>query len=53
MNCKHCGKAISDSDTICPACGTVTGVLPSPRQTTSETGQNSDSREFWSHMQNQ
>ena len=22
MNCKHCGKAISDSDTICPSCGT-------------------------------
>ena len=29
MNCKHCGKAISDSDTICPACGNDSVYAPS------------------------
>ena len=54
MNCKHCGKAISESDTICPACGTVTGNLQSSGQPRAEAGAGSPAAgEFWARMQNQ
>ena len=51
MNCKHCGKAISDSDTICPACGNVTGIVQLPKHPRPEAGQNSETGEFWGRMQ--
>ena len=51
MNCKHCGKAISDSDTICPACGNVTGIVQLPKHPRPEAGQNSEAGEFWGRMQ--
>ena len=51
MNCKHCGKAISDSDTICPACGNVTGIVQLPQHPRPEAGQNSEAGEFWGRMQ--
>ena len=51
MNCKHCGKAISDSDTICPACGNVTGIVQLPKHPRPEAGEKSEADEFRGRMQ--